>query len=153
MLSGAEGSAMDRSKAIRLLPGKSVLFRGQRHSIMSVKSGLQSFSANPAAPWRRRTPLALQFNGRPAVQFGFKRSTLPDCQGFSFSHSKRQESMRRFKHCGDLKNGSSLRERLAKDLRLPESINEPPCAQETWKHRPRYWTASPRGKGSTLFAV
>ncbi|MGA8566698.1 MAG: hypothetical protein WB580_02795 [Candidatus Binataceae bacterium] len=33
---------MDKSKAIRLLPGTAVLFRGRRHSVMSVKSGLQS---------------------------------------------------------------------------------------------------------------
>jgi hypothetical protein len=32
---------MDRPTAIRLLPGTAVLFRGRRHSIMSVKSGLQ----------------------------------------------------------------------------------------------------------------
>jgi hypothetical protein len=32
---------MDKTTAIRLLPGTAVLFRGRRHSIMSVKSGLQ----------------------------------------------------------------------------------------------------------------
>jgi hypothetical protein len=33
---------MDKSTAIRLLPGSAVLFRGRRHSVMSVKSGQQS---------------------------------------------------------------------------------------------------------------
>ena len=32
---------MDKTAAIRLLPGTAVLFRGRRHSIISVKSGLQ----------------------------------------------------------------------------------------------------------------
>jgi hypothetical protein len=32
---------MDKSTAIRLLPGTAVLFRGRRHSVMSVKSGLE----------------------------------------------------------------------------------------------------------------
>jgi hypothetical protein len=31
---------MDKSTAIRLLPGTDVLFRGRRHSVMSIKSGL-----------------------------------------------------------------------------------------------------------------
>jgi hypothetical protein len=38
-----------------------------------------------------------------------------------------------FKHCGDLKNDSSLRERLVTDLCLLESINERACSRETWK--------------------
>jgi hypothetical protein len=33
---------MDKSTAIRLLPGSAVLFRGRRHSVTSVKSGQQS---------------------------------------------------------------------------------------------------------------
>jgi hypothetical protein len=33
---------MNRSTAIRLLPGTAVLFRGRLHSIMSVRGGLQS---------------------------------------------------------------------------------------------------------------
>ena len=33
---------MDKSAAIRLLPGSAVLFRGRRHSVTSVKSGQQS---------------------------------------------------------------------------------------------------------------
>jgi hypothetical protein len=32
---------MERSTAIRLLPGIAVLFRGRRYSIMSIKSGSQ----------------------------------------------------------------------------------------------------------------
>jgi hypothetical protein len=31
---------MDKSKAIRLIPGSQVTFRGRRHSVMSAKSGL-----------------------------------------------------------------------------------------------------------------
>jgi hypothetical protein len=33
---------MDKSTAIRLIPGSSVMFRGRRHSIISAKSGLQN---------------------------------------------------------------------------------------------------------------
>jgi hypothetical protein len=33
---------MDKSTAIRVLPGTAVLFRGRPHSIISVKSGSQS---------------------------------------------------------------------------------------------------------------
>ena len=33
---------MDKSKAIRLIPGSQVTFRGRRHSVMSAKSGLAS---------------------------------------------------------------------------------------------------------------
>jgi len=36
------GSVVDKSTAIRLLPGSDVLFRGRRHSVMSVKSGQQN---------------------------------------------------------------------------------------------------------------
>jgi len=32
---------MDKSTAIRLVPGSAVLFRGHRHSVMSIKSGQQ----------------------------------------------------------------------------------------------------------------
>ena len=32
---------MNKSAAIRVLPGTPVLFRGRRHSVMSVKSGIQ----------------------------------------------------------------------------------------------------------------
>lgn len=32
---------MDKSTAIRLIPGSFVTFRGRRHSIMSAKSGLE----------------------------------------------------------------------------------------------------------------
>ena len=32
---------MDKSTAIRLIPGSFVMFRGRRHSIMSAKSGLE----------------------------------------------------------------------------------------------------------------
>src|SRR5229473_8710896 len=40
ILSG--GSRMDKSTAIRLIPGSAVMFRGRRHSIISAKTGLQS---------------------------------------------------------------------------------------------------------------
>ncbi len=33
---------MDKSTAIRLIPGSAVMFRGRRHSIISAKTGLQS---------------------------------------------------------------------------------------------------------------
>jgi hypothetical protein len=33
---------MDKSTAIRLIPGTIVMFRGRRHSIISAKTGLQS---------------------------------------------------------------------------------------------------------------
>ena len=33
---------MDKSTAIRLIPGSPVTFRGRRHSIISAKSGLES---------------------------------------------------------------------------------------------------------------
>jgi hypothetical protein len=33
---------MDKSAAIRLIPGSPVTFRGRRHSIISAKSGLES---------------------------------------------------------------------------------------------------------------
>jgi len=33
---------MDKSTAIRLIPGSPVMFRGRPHSIMRIKSGLES---------------------------------------------------------------------------------------------------------------
>jgi len=33
---------MDKSAAIRLMPGTAVLFRGRRHSIVNAKTGMQS---------------------------------------------------------------------------------------------------------------
>ena len=33
---------MDKSTAIRLLPGTVVIFRGRRHQVMSAKAGAQS---------------------------------------------------------------------------------------------------------------
>jgi hypothetical protein len=33
---------MDKSTAIRLIPGSAVMFRGRRHSIISAKTGFQS---------------------------------------------------------------------------------------------------------------
>ena len=44
---------MDRSRAIRLLPGTAVTFRGRRHTILSVKSGLQG----EAPFFRLRNPI------------------------------------------------------------------------------------------------
>ena len=39
---------MDKSAAIRLMPGTAVLFRGRRHSIVNAKTGMQ-----PEAPFFR----------------------------------------------------------------------------------------------------
>ena len=33
---------MDKSAAIRLMPGSTVLFRGRRHSIVNAKTGMQT---------------------------------------------------------------------------------------------------------------
>ena len=138
----------------KLKSGKQIL-RKQRHQRdrLPSRSRLKHRHEGLWQPARQLPVKVLFLTGLGADQVPGKRCRR-HVNG-PVSLGKRRGSVRRvmFKHCGDLKNGSSPRGRLVTDLRLAKSMDERPSARETWRRQLPWPIASPRRKEPTLIAA